>query len=103
MPILDVRILGPLSQFPVSTSGGGGDLTINNNTSGYMLKATGGASTISGVGEIKFDGSNLEITTDLYVKSSGNNLFLDGTNDEGSSTKYRIEIVGGMLRATPVN
>ena len=78
MPIMDRRILGKTTQFPVSGSGGGGggNLTIQSNVDGNMLRATGGASTISGIGDFKFVDSSFEVTTDFYIKSAGNNLLI---------------------------
>ena len=51
--------------------------------------------------ELNFDGSEFDITTDVYIQGSGNNLFLDGTAVDGTSTKFKIEIVGGALRVVP--
>jgi hypothetical protein len=103
MAIIAKRILGPLNQFPVEAAQGGGSLTIQNNVSGRLLRATGGASTISGVTGLSFDGDEFDVSMDLYVQGSGNNLFIDGTNDSGTSTKFRIEIVGGVLKTVPVS
>ena len=102
MSILGKRILGRLNQFPVASSGGGGGgVTIQNNVDGRLLKATGGSSTISGISQLTFDGSELDVSTDLYIQGSGNNLFLDGTDQTGTTKKYRIEIVGGVLSVVP--
>ena len=103
MPIIAKRILGPVSQFPVEAAQGGGSLTIQNNVSGRLLRATGGASTISGVTGLAYDGDEFDVSMDLYIQGSGNNLFLDGTDETGSSTKYRIEIVGGLLKTVPIS
>ena len=101
MAIMDRRILGYVNQFPAapsgSTGGGGGSITIQNNESGFMLKATGGSSTIAGVEEISYDGSTFAIESDVYVKSS-KKFYIDGTDSSGAGTKYRIGIEGGILK-----
>jgi hypothetical protein len=107
MPIHNAqRILGALSQFNGagtggSSGGGGSRLNILNNSDGRLLKANGGVSSITALSELNFDGSEFDITTDVYVQGSGNNLFLDGTAVDGTSTKFKIEIVGGNLRVVP--
>ena len=58
--------MGPVTQFPVSGSGGGTDLTINNNTLGNILTATGEADSISGLSNFRYDGA-LTASTDLYI------------------------------------
>ena len=55
--------MGPVTQFPVSGSGGGTDLTINNNTLGNILTATGEADSISGLSNFRYDGA-LTASTD---------------------------------------
>tara|TARA_R100001015_G_C4540703_1_gene104804 strand:- start:9 stop:338 length:330 start_codon:yes stop_codon:yes gene_type:complete len=108
MPIHNAqRILGALKQFngagtgAGSSGGGGSRLTISNNSDGRLLKANGSVSSITALSELNFDGSEFDITTDVYIQGSGNNLFLDGTAVDGTSTKFKIEIVGGALRVVP--
>ncbi|OUX53767.1 MAG: hypothetical protein CBE47_02435 [Pelagibacteraceae bacterium TMED287] len=97
MAIIDRRIMGPVTQFPVSGSGGGGtDLTINNNTLGNILTATGQGDTISGLTNFKYDGA-LTASTDLYISGSGNNLMINGTDATGSLKRYELKIEGGRL------
>lgn len=101
MAIMDRRILGYTNQFPAAPSGsvgGDGNATdIQNNVSGYMLKATGDPTTIAGVEDVIYDGSTLLVAGDMYVKSS-KKFYLDGTDSAGGSKKYRIGIVGGILK-----
>ena len=107
MPIHNAqRILGALKQFNgagtgASSGGGGSRLTINNNSDVRLRKANGSVSSITALSELNFDGSEFDITTDVYIQGSGNNLFLDGTAVDGTSTKFKIEIVGGALRVVP--
>ena len=96
MAILDRRLMGPVTQFPVSGSGGGTDLTINNNTLGNILTATGEAGSISGLSNFRYDGA-LTASTDLYISGSGNNLMINGTDATGSLKRFEIKIQGGML------
>ena len=97
MAILDRRLMGPVTQFPVSGSGGGGsDLTINNNTLGNILTATGQGSSISGLTNFRYDGA-LTASTDLYISGSGNNLMINGTDATGSLKRYELKIEGGRL------
>ena len=103
MSIIAKRILGPVSQFPVAVAQGGGSITIQNNVSGRLLRSTGASDTISGVTGLSYDGDEFDVSMDLYIQGSGNNLFIDGTDAAGSSTKYRIEIVGGLLKTVPVS
>jgi len=97
MAILDRRLMGPVTQFPVSGSGGGGtDLTINNNTNGNILTATGQSDQITGLTNFKYDGA-LTASTDLYISGSGNNLMINGTDATGSLKRYELKIEGGRL------
>ena len=97
MAILDRRLLGQVNQFPVSGSGGGGgSITIDNNTDGNVLTATGETNRIEGLTNFKYDGA-LTASTDLYISGSGNNLFINGTDATGSLKRYEIKVVGGRL------
>ena len=104
------RILGPINvemggdPNPSSGGGGGGgSITIENNTDGNMIKATGLSDKISGISEFKFDGTDLKAEADLYISGSSNNLFLQGSDEDGNqNVLFRIEIVGGIFKAVPV-
>lgn len=103
------RTLGPIkSQLggdnsPPTGGGGGGDLTINSNIDGNILKSDGKADEISGLGSLRYETSpaiHINSTTDLYVSGSGNNLFIQGADQDGNmNVMYRIEISGGILKA----
>ena len=99
------RTLGPVNQFPVSGSGGGGggsSLTITNNTPGNILMATGEANRIEGIPELSYAsssaGASLSASTDLYISGSGNYLYLNGTNAEGHTIKFKVAVDGNILR-----
>ena len=90
--------MGPVTQFPVSGSGGGGStpITINNNSNGNLIKATGLQTTVEGISSLKYDGA-LTASTDIYISGSGNNLFLNGTDSTGSLKRYELVIEAGRL------
>ena len=97
MAILDSRLMGQVTQFPVSGSGGSGtDLTINNNTNGNILTATGQSDQITGLTNFKYDGA-LTASTDFYISGSGNNLMINGTDPTGSLKRYELKVEGGRL------
>ena len=96
MAILDRRLMGPVNQFPVSGSGGGGSISITNNTDGNILTATGESGRIEGLTNFKYDGA-LTASTDLYVSGTGNNLFINGTDSTGSLKSDSVGIEGGRL------
>ena len=97
MAILDRRLMGQVTQFPVSGSGGSGtDLTINNNTNGNILTATGQSDQITGLTNFKYDGA-LTASTDFYISGSGNNLMINGTDPTGSLKRYELKVEGGRL------
>ncbi len=92
------RILGPINQFPVSGSaasgGGGGGITINGNTDGNILKATGDGSTITGLDTFTINSSNV-------VSGSGQiqaqSFAFEGTNHDGTKVLYSLRVVDGLL------
>jgi hypothetical protein len=92
------RILGPINQFPVSGSvvsgGGGGGITINGNTDGNILKATGDGSTITGLDTFTINSSNV-VSGSGQIKAQS--FAFEGTNASGISVLYKLEIRGGML------
>jgi hypothetical protein len=100
------RTLGPVNQFPVSGSSGGGgsSLTISNNTPGNILMATGEANRIEGVPHLTYAsssaGASLSASTDLYVSGSGNYLYLNGTDENGLLRKIKVAFEGGMLKVS---
>jgi hypothetical protein len=97
------RTLGPVNQFPVSGSSGGGgsSLTITNNTAGNILMATGEANRIQGIPDLSYQsasaGSSLSASTDLYISGSGNYLYINGTDQDGLLKKIRVAVNGAML------
>ena len=85
--------------------GGGGSLTITNNVSGYMLKATGDPNRIEGISQLQYDSTRTTLTASagIYItgSSSGlgdNYLYLHGTDNLGRPTQFKMMISGGMLR-----
>jgi hypothetical protein len=83
-----------------TSSGGGGSVTITNNVSGYLLKATGIANTVEGIPQLQWDSSKtaLSASGDIYVSGSTNYLYLNGTNAEGHTIKFKVAVEGSMLR-----
>ena len=89
------RILGPINQFPVSGSVvSGGGITINGNTDGNILKATGDGSTITGLDTFTINSSNV-VSGSGQIKAQS--FAFEGTNASGISVLYKLEIRGGML------
>ena len=100
------RTLGPVNQFPVDSSGGGGSsMSITNNTPGALLMATGESNRIEGVSDLKYftssAGGVLSASTDVYVSGSGNYLYLNGLDSDGNLTKIKISIEGGVFKVEP--
>jgi len=98
------RTLGPIkSQLggdnsPPTGGGGGGSLTINNNIDGNILKSDGSATEISGMGDLRYETSYINASTDFYVSGSQNNLYIQGEDHEGNeNVMYRIQVSGGVL------
>ena len=87
-------------QRPAENSSGGGSLTINNNVSGYLLKATGISNTIEGVPQLQWDSARTALTAsgDIYVSGSANYLYLNGTNAAGHTIKFKVAVDGSILR-----
>tara|TARA_R100000005_G_C4825740_1_gene104694 strand:- start:222 stop:545 length:324 start_codon:yes stop_codon:yes gene_type:complete len=99
MSILDRRLLGPLNQFPVS-GGGAGSLTIDNNVDGYILKATGDPNKIEGIPQLKWDSTNttLSASSDVYISGSNNYLYLHGSDADGNTVRFKVQVSGSILR-----
>ena len=102
MGILDRRILGLTTQFPVSgsSSSGGGGITITNNVSGYILKATGVANPVEGIPNLRWDSTNtaLSASGDVYISGSSNYLYLHGIDDTGATVRFKVDIAGNILK-----
>jgi len=105
MGVLDRRLLGPVRSEmggdPASTGGGGGSgVTINNNVDGYILKATGQANTVEGIPQLKWNSSQtaLSASGDIYVSGSNNYLYLHGSNADGQTVRFKIQVEGSILR-----
>ena len=101
--ILPRRLVGPINK---SMGGdpdpgtGGGSLTINNNVSGYILKATGQANTVEGIPQLTWDSNNtaLSASGDVYVSGSNNYLYLHGTDHQGQVVRFKVEVEGSILK-----
>tara|TARA_Y100001937_G_scaffold122833_1_gene184666 strand:+ start:510 stop:833 length:324 start_codon:yes stop_codon:yes gene_type:complete len=87
-------------QRPAENSDSGGSLTITNNVSGYILKATGVPNRIEGIPQLQWDSTKTALTAsgDIYVSGSTNYLYLNGTNAEGHTIKFKVAVEGSMLR-----
>jgi hypothetical protein len=98
------RMLGPIiTEMGGSLSGSGGSggdgLTITNNVSGYVLKATGEANRIEGIPQLQYDAgtSTLNANANLYVSGSTNYLYIHGTNEAGEQVKFKVAVQGHIL------
>ena len=101
MVIMDRRILGPTTQFPVAdTHEHPGSITITNNVDGYLLKATGEADRIAGIPKLVWDSTNVALTAsgDVYVSGSNNYLYLHGLNAAGEDVSFKVSIEGNILK-----
>jgi len=104
------RTLGPINvelggdPNPSGSAAGVGEVTINNNIDGYLLRAVGINNTISGMSAFTYDGSSaFTVDGDLKVSGSSNNLFIQGSDADGNlNILHRIEISGGVFKATPI-
>ncbi len=87
-------------QRPSVSSDGGGSLTITNNVSGYILKATGVPNRIEGIPQLQWDSTKTALTAsgDIYVSGSANYLYLNGTNAAGHTIKFKVAVDGSILR-----
>lgn len=90
-------------QRPSVSSDGGGSLTITNNVSGYILKATGVPNRIEGIPQLQWDSTKTALTAsgDIYVSGSANYLYLNGTNAAGHAIKFKVAVDGSILRILP--
>jgi hypothetical protein len=110
MSVLDKRLLGPINKEmggdPEGGSGGGGSgVTITNNVSGYLLRATGDANKIAGVPQLQWDSARtaLSASADMYISGSNNYLYLHGTNASGQTVRFQVQISGSMFKVTQDN
>ena len=104
------RMLGPINTVmggdsEGSSGGGGGSLTINNNVDGYILKATGVANTVEGIPQLQWNSSHtaLSASSDIYVSGSNNYLYLHGTNANGETVRFKVNIEGHILKVAEDN
>ena len=104
------RMLGPINNQmggnPEGDSGGGGgSLTINNNVDGYILKATGIANTVEGIPQLQWDNATTALTasSDIYVSGSSNYLYLHGTNANGETVRFKVNVEGHILKVVENN
>lgn len=78
-----------------SGGGGGSGITINNNTDGNILRATGNSNSISGIDTFKY------ISDSNIVSGSGQiqaqSFAFEGTNPSGVKVLYRLQVIDGML------
>ena len=104
MSVLDKRLLGPINKEmggdPEGGSGGGSGVTITNNVSGYLLRATGDANKIAGVPQLQWDSARtaLSASADMYISGSNNYLYLHGTTADGNTVRFKIKIDGSLMR-----
>ena len=55
------------ASYALSSAGGGGGVTINNNVSGYVVTATGTANTLNGESGLTFDGTTLTVANNAII------------------------------------
>jgi DNA-binding response OmpR family regulator len=81
-------------------SGSASTLTISNNVTGYLLKATGETGRIEGIPNLVWDNANtvLSSSADIYISGSNNNLYLHGTNNLGETVRFKVSINGGIIK-----
>ena len=72
------------------------NITINNNTEGNILMATGGANEISGINVFKYDDSSNTISGSGQIKA--HSFAFQGTNHDGANVLYKMMIEGGILQ-----
>ncbi len=81
---------------PSGGGSGGGGVTINNNTEGNILNATGGSSTIAGIDDFKYISSTNVVSGSGQIKAQS--FAFEGTNDSGVPVLYKFQVKGGVLQ-----
>ena len=81
---------------PSGGGSGGGGVTINNNTEGNILNATGGSSTIAGIDDFKYISSTNVVSGSGQIKAQS--FAFEGTNDSGVPALYKFQVKGGVLQ-----
>lgn len=101
------RMLGPVrtqmggNTDPSGSGGSGsGSLSIINNIDGYLLKATGVPNKIEGIPQLQYDATDntLSSSANLYVSGATNYLYLHGTDENGQTVKFRVNIQGSLVQ-----
>lgn len=79
-----------MAQYLSTQFGGGGGVTIINNTDNYVLTATGTANTINGEANLQFNGTTLTVTGNVIPGATT-------TYDLGSSTnRWNVVYTGDL-------
>jgi len=63
-----------------------------------LLSASIGAAggiTVTGTSELTFDGDTLLTDANIYLSGASNNLYINGTNEQGNPAKYEFSVVSG--------
>ena len=54
-----------------------------------------GGITVTGTSELTFDGDTLLTDANIYLSGASNNLYINGTNEQGNPAKYEFSVVSG--------
>jgi hypothetical protein len=93
-----------LQSSSAGSGGGGSSLTISNNISGYVLRATGEADRIAGIPQLRYDTNRTTLTASAGIYISGSNdpgdnyLYLHGTDSTGAKRQFKIEVSGSLFK-----
>ena len=88
-----------------NVAGGGGPLIIQNNTDGYILKATGNSRTLEGMNGLTDLSANSRVSGS-WAEGQGNQgvigdfsaIYFDGIDAMGIKKRYQLAITGGILQ-----
>ncbi len=106
------RMLGPIktqmggdSEDNGSGGGGGSDITITNNVSGNILQATGDSKTIAGTSQLTWNNTYsvpaLSASSNVFIAGANANLYIQGTDSDGSSKMYKLAVIDGGFYVVP--
>jgi len=62
---------------------------------------TGGIN-VTGTSELSFDGDTLLTDANIYLSGANNNLYINGTNEQGNPAKYEFSVVDGGVYISEV-